>query len=154
MLERDTMAQKHSRLLKSFREADSYLMPGKKVDFDTVRSMALGLSGVEESTMYGKPAFKVCGKMFACIPVHSSAEPDSLAVCIDSDRRADLMADAPGVYYVTDHYVNHPIVLIRLSRIHADALGDLLGGAWRFVYAKIAGRERTVRRKMDSRSRK
>jgi hypothetical protein len=128
-------------------------MPGKKVDFDSVRRMALGLSGVEESTAYGSPAFKVCGKMLACIPVHKSAEPDSLAVCIDFDRRAELMADAPEVYYVTDHYVNHPIVLVRLSRLHGDALRDLLGGAWRLVNAKTARREPTAQRKMDSRRR-
>ena len=116
-------------------------MPGKKVDFDTVRKIALGLPGVEESTIYGAAAFKVGGKMFACIAIHKSAEPDSLAVCIDRDRRAELIADAPGIYYVTDHYMNHPIVLVRLSCVRADALGDLLGGAWRFVNGK------TVRRK-------
>jgi hypothetical protein len=27
---------------------------------------------------------------------------------------------------VTDHYVNYPIVLVRLSRIQLDALKDLL----------------------------
>jgi hypothetical protein len=125
-------------------------MPGKKLDFDTVRKIVLELSGVEESTLYGSPAFKVCGKMFACIPVHKSAEPDSLAVCIDFDRRAELMADAPGTYYLTDHYVNYPIVLVRLSCVQADALRELLGGAWRFVNAKAARRGRTVRRKMDT----
>ncbi len=124
-------------------------MPGKKVDFATVRKMALGLSGVEESTSYGSPAFKVRGKMFACIAIHKSAEPDSLVVSIDFDRRAGLMADAPGVYYVTEHYVDHPVVLVRLSRVPAEALRDLLAGAWRFVSAKAAGSGQTGRRKTD-----
>ena len=128
-------------------------MPRKKVDLDAVRRMALGLSGAEESKAYGATAFKVGGKMFACIPINKSAEPDSLAVRIDFDRRAELLADAPEVYYLPDHYVNYPIVLVRLPRVDADALRDLLGGAWKFVNTKTARPERTVRKKVDSRPR-
>jgi hypothetical protein len=62
-----------------------------------------------------------------CIPVDKSAEPCSLAVRIDFDHRAELIAAAPDVYYLTDHYVNYPTVLLRLSRIELDALKDLLG---------------------------
>ena len=47
------------------------------------------------------------------------------------------MAADPDVYYVTDHYVNYPTVLVRLSRIHMDALRDLLGMSWLFVNAKV-----------------
>jgi hypothetical protein len=111
-------------------------VPRKKIDFDTVRTMARELSGVEESTMYRSPALKVRGKMLAVIPVHKSAEPDSLGVSVDFERRAELLSTDPGVYYLTDHYVNYPVVLVRLSRIHPDALRDLLRLAWRFVTAK------------------
>jgi hypothetical protein len=55
---------------------------------------------------------------------------------IGFDQRAALLAADPGVYYVTDHCVNYPTVLVRLSRIHRDALRDLLGMAWLFVSAK------------------
>ena len=120
-------------------------MPAKnKIDFDTVRKMALSLPGVEEGTAYGSPALKVRGKLLACIPTHRSAEPGSLVVCIGFDHREDLLATAPDVYYVTHHYVNYPSVLVRLSRIHADALRDLLGMSWRFVTAKPPGRKRTL----------
>jgi hypothetical protein len=124
-------------------------VPRKKIDFDTVRTMARDLAGVEESTMYGSPAFKVRGKMLAVIPVHKSAEPGSLGVSIDFERRAELLAEAPDVYYLTDHYVNYPVVLVRLARIDADALRDLLGGAWRFVTSKSRGGKRTVCRQKD-----
>src|SRR5437773_8879626 len=120
-------------------------MPRNKIDFDTVRRIALGLADVEESTMYGSPALKVRGKLLTCLPVHRSAEPDSLAVRIDFDQRAELMADAPDVYYLTDHYVNYPVVLVRMTRIHADALRDLLSMAWRFVTMKKPGSKRTIR---------
>jgi hypothetical protein len=104
--------------------------------------MALDLPDVQESTTYGSPALKIRGQLLACIPIHKSAEPDSLAVRIDFDRRADLMAVEPGVYYLTDHYVNYPVVLVRLSRIHPDALRGLLDEAWRFVSTKAPRRKR------------
>jgi hypothetical protein len=111
-------------------------MPQKKIDFDAVRKIALALSDVEEATAYGSRALKVGGKLLACIPTNKSAEADSLVVKIDFDQRAELLAAAPDVYYLTDHYVNYPSVLVRLSRIHPDALRDLLGMALRFVTAK------------------
>src|SRR6267142_1618063 len=120
-------------------------MPRNKIDFNTVRKIALSLPDVEESTIYRSPALKVRGKLLACIPIHKSAEPDSVAVRIDFDSRAELMAAAPDVYYLTDHYVNYPVVLVRLSRIQQGALRDLLGMAWRFVTTKTPGRKRTIR---------
>jgi hypothetical protein len=43
------------------------------------------------------------------------------------DDRAELLAAAPDVYYVTDHYLNYSAVLVRLSRVAPDVLRDLLG---------------------------
>jgi len=60
------------------------------------------------------------------------------------DHRAELLATAPDVYYLTDHYLNYPVVLVRLSRIHAESLRDLLGIAWRFVTAKKSSGKRTA----------
>jgi hypothetical protein len=78
--------------------------------------------------------------------INKSAEPGSLAVRIGIDQRAELVETAPDVYYFTDHYANYPMVLVRLSRIHPDALRDLLGAAWRFVTAKTPEGKRTVRK--------
>lgn len=107
----------------------------KKVTF--VRKL-----GVEENTGYGAPALKVGGKLLACFPTHKSAEPDSLVVRIDFADRDELIAAAPDTYYVKDHYKDYSAVLVRLSRIDADRLCDLLRGAWRFVSNKenCAGR--------------
>ena len=55
------------------------------------------------------------------------------------DDRAELLAAAPDVYYVTDHYLNYNPVLVRLSRLTPDVLRDLLGMAHKFVTAH-AGR--------------
>jgi hypothetical protein len=70
------------------------------------------------------------------VPSHRSAEPDSLAVRIDFDNRAELLAAAPDVYYVTDHYLNYTSVLVRLSRVTPDVLRDLLRMAHKFVSAR------------------
>ena len=84
------------------------------------------MPGVEESTAYGFPALKVRGKLLACVPVNRSAEPDSLAVRVDFDDRAELLVEDPDVYYVTDHYAGYSAVLVRLSRVNPDVFGNLL----------------------------
>jgi hypothetical protein len=106
------------------------------ITFDTVRKIGLALPGVEESTAYGAKALKVHGKLLACIPTRRSAEPASLVVRVDFDDRAELLAADPDAYYITDHYVGYPSVLVRLSRVNPDALRDLLGMAHKFVTRK------------------
>ena len=122
-------------------------MPRSTITFDTVRKIGLALPDVEESTAYGAPALKVRGKLLACVPTHRSAEPDSLAVRVGFDDRAELLAAAPDVYYVTDHYLNCNAVLVRLSRVTPDVLRDLLGMAHKFVTANAARRPRSRRRR-------
>lgn len=117
-------------------------MARRSIDFESVREIALKFPDVEESTTRGAFALKARGKLLTCQPVHKSAEPGSLAVRIDLDQRAALLAEAPDVYYVTDHYVPYPMVLVRMSRITRDALRDLLFGAHRFVTSKQRTRSR------------
>ena len=116
----------------------------KKISFDTVREFARTLPEVEESTMYGSPALKVGGKMFACLAAHKSAEPDSLIVCVGFPERDELIAAAPDTCYLKDHYVNYPVVLVRLNRVNPEMLRDLLVAAHRFV---LAGAKRKPKRK-------
>jgi len=123
-------------------------MPRKTVSFDTVREIGLALPDVEEGTTYGSPALKVGGKMFACLAIHRSADPDSLAIRLDFEQRDELIAEDPKTYYLTDHYVDYPVVLVRLARVRHDALRDLLMMAWRFVSA--TGKRRTERGKRKS----
>jgi hypothetical protein len=61
------------------------------------------------------------------------------------------MTAAPDVYYVTDHYVNYPTVLVRLSQIHRDALRDLLGMARLFVLSKSKSGGSGARKRVSSR---
>lgn len=115
-------------------------MPKAKINFDVVRDIGLKLPGVEASTAYGAPALKVQGKLLACLPSNRSAEPESLVVRVDLADRAELLAAAPDVYYVTDHYVGYSAVLVRLSRLTPETLRDLLAMAHKFVTRKAAPR--------------
>ena len=130
-------------------------MPKSAIDFDTVRDIGLALPGVEEGTAYGFPALKVRGKLLACVPANPSAEPGSIVVRVDFDDRAELLASAPDVYYITDHYVDYNGVLVRLSRVSPEVLRDLLGMAYKFVTSNVGPRSSSrKRRKRGPRNRR
>jgi len=114
--------------------------------FHKVRTAGLALPDVEATTKYdGSPVLKVGGCFMAGLATHRSAEPETLVVRIGFEERAWLLEDAPEVYYLTDYYRSHPVVLARLSRLDADALRDLLSGSQRLTVAKRPDRSRTRR---------
>ena len=115
-------------------------------DFESVRKIGLEFPGVEPGTMFGAPALKVRGKLLACIPSHRSAEPGSLVVCVDFADRAALLSEAPDIYYVTDHYIGYPSVLVRLARVTPGHLRDLLGMAYKFVTRTQPAKRKESRR--------
>ncbi|HJZ72992.1 MAG TPA: MmcQ/YjbR family DNA-binding protein [Vicinamibacterales bacterium] len=118
--------------------------------FAGVRAMGLQLPGTEEGTSWGTPALKVGGRMFACIASHKSAEPNTLVVYMDIAQRDALIEEDPKTYYLKDHYVNYPVVLVRLARVRPDAMRDLLAGAWRIVNGRAGPRRRTSTRRSTS----
>ena len=109
--------------------------------FKDVRKIALSLENVEESTSYGTPAFKVDDKLLARL--HEDGE--SLVVGTTFEEREEMMAAEPETYYITDHYLKYPWVLVRLSRVHSDSLRDLLSRALRL--ASVKPRRASVRRR-------
>ena len=99
-------------------------------DYQRVCAVAKKLPGVEESTSYGTPSLKVKGRMLARL---RSEEEGALVVRCDLlDQQILLQAD-PNVFFITDHYVGYPLILVRLDRVRRDALKDLLLRAWRLV---------------------
>lgn len=89
--------------------------------------MALALEGVEEAKSYGTPAFKVNGVMIARL----RDELGALVVRMPIEDREALIAEDPETYFITDHYLEYPYILVNLARVHPDAMWDLLGGAWK-----------------------
>jgi len=86
--------------------------------FEDARAIAHDLPGVEDGTSYGTPALKVRGKLLA--RVHQSI--DCLVLRSDILDRQILMQAAPDVFFITDHYRNHPWVLVRFSAVAKAAL--------------------------------
>jgi hypothetical protein len=125
---------------------------GKRTTFATVRAIGRELPDTEEGTSYGVAALKVNGRMFAGMASHKSAEPGTLVVYAPFEQRDALIEEEPETYYLKDHYVNYPVVLVRLSRVDRDALRDLLAGAWRFVREKSSrARSRSRRSRRPNR---
>src|SRR3954469_19846753 len=112
----------------------------RRCSFRTVEAIGRTLPGVEVTTAYGQPALKARGKLIACMAANKAAEPNTLVVMMAFADRDALLEDDPSTYYLKDHYLNYPCVLVRLSRVRADALRDLVAGAHRFVAAKTRGK--------------
>ena len=118
--------------------------------FKLVEQVGRTLPDVEVTTTWGQPTLKVRGKMFVCIASHKSAEPDTLVVMMDFADRDALLEEDPATYYLKDHYVGYPCVLVRLARVHPDALRDLVVGAHRYVSEKSRARRSASRRRGPS----
>ncbi|HYN10519.1 MAG TPA: MmcQ/YjbR family DNA-binding protein [Vicinamibacterales bacterium] len=112
----------------------------KAIGFDTIRRLGLAMPDVEVSTTYGSPALKIRKRMFACLATHKSAEPHTLVVSVGFDRRDELIAADPDIYYLKEHYRSYPVVLVRLDRVHPDALRGLLATARRFEESRATRR--------------
>ena len=114
----------------------------RSISFKTVEAIGRTLPDVTVTTAWGTPALKVNGKMFACIASNKAAEPNTLVVMMDFPDRDALVEEDPATYYLKDHYLDYPCVLVRLSRVSADALHDLVAGAHRFVSARAKRKRR------------
>ena len=132
-------ARRERRILCSMKRRSGRQPP---VDtFDTVRAVGLALPDVESVVRYdGSPVLKVAGCFMAGLATHRSAEPKTLVVRVGFEEREWLLVDAPDTYYVTDYYRHYPVVLVRLSHIHRDALRDLLTVSRRLTLEKAPRR--------------
>ncbi len=112
---------------------DTRAVPGADlVTYETVRQIAMALPGVEEGTSYGTPACKVRGKLF----IRQHQDGQSLVVKIEFAEREILIEADPETFYITDHYLNYPWMLVRLANVRRDQLSELIKQAWRLVAPK------------------
>ncbi|MBK3661213.1 MmcQ/YjbR family DNA-binding protein [Bradyrhizobium diazoefficiens] len=103
--------------------------------FDDVRKFALTWPEVEDGTSYGTPALKVRKKMLARL----REDGDSLVMPdVPIDERAMLVESQPKIFHFTDHYADHPIVLIRLSKAKRAIVEPFLRRRWSVLASKAA----------------
>jgi hypothetical protein len=96
--------------------------------WETVREIAGGFPGAEESTTYGQPAFKVGGKLFAWLSPDRAAT-GALAVRVDPGEK-ELLLESDASYFQTPHYDGHPIVLVHLDRATRAQLAERIEDSW------------------------
>jgi len=99
--------------------------------FDAVRQIAHTLEGVEDSVSYGTAALKVHGALF----IRLREDDDTLVLRCPIEDRDALIESDPDTYFLTDHYVNYPWVLARLSTINPAILRDIVVMAHRNALA-------------------
>ncbi|HEX3872837.1 MAG TPA: MmcQ/YjbR family DNA-binding protein [Solirubrobacteraceae bacterium] len=97
------------------------------IDWPRVLELARTLPAVEPSYSYGTPALKLRNKLIARL----REDGKTLVVRADIDDRDVLIATEPDKFFLTPQYQAHPWVLVRLSRVDAEELRELLTDAWR-----------------------
>jgi hypothetical protein len=112
-------------------------------EFDRVRQIAHTLEGVEDGMSYGTAALKVHGALF----IRLREDDDTLVLRCPIEDRDALIESDPDTYFLTDHYVNYPWVLARLSTINPAILRDVVAMAHRNALAdKKSKPKRSTRR--------
>ena len=95
---------------------------------DDVRRICLSRPGVSERSSWGQPAW------FARTLMARIWEPG--VVTVKTDEREALAGTDPESYFWTPHHDRSPqLVLVRLDRVDADELGELLQESYRIAGA-------------------
>ena len=97
------------------------------LSYAQVKAIAREFPEVEDSTSYGTPALKVCGTLLARL----KEDGETLVLKTTLSARALLLSGAPDIFYLTDHYLKHPWILVRLAHIDESLLRELIAEAWR-----------------------
>lgn len=101
---------------------------GLGIDGGTLQSLAIyGTRTKVEGKSYGTPAFHVDKKLF--VRFHQSGE--SVVIMIHVNEREALMRIDPETFYITNHNLNYPAMLVRLSTVQPDDLRKLITESWR-----------------------
>lgn len=109
------------------------------MDFEDVRTIAFELPNVEEGLSYGAPALKIDGKhLFA----RWREDLDAVVLKTTFEEREELMATAPEVYFITDHYLNYEYILVSLKAVTRSALSDMVRRSYALTSVASKARKR------------
>jgi hypothetical protein len=109
--------------------------------WDEVRRLAVALPEVAELEVRGLRRWKVKDKLFvwerplrrADREALGDSAPDGpiLGARVEHEvAKQALLADDPEVFFTTPHFDGYPAVLVRLDRISADDLREVITEAW------------------------
>ncbi len=98
--------------------------------WEKVKAIALALPETYEKPCYGTPAMYV-GKKTLC-----RLREDDESLALYNDGRDVWMNKDPNVFFITDHYLNYPMLLIHLSKVSKVDLETLLIHSWKIRAGK------------------
>jgi len=98
---------------------------GKDGFLPVVRLLMMPLPGVSESSCYGTPAFYVSKKLLARM------KEDGETLVVYTPDRDEWTSRDSATFFITDHYKDHPYVLVNLMKAERTELTALLAEAWR-----------------------
>ncbi|MGF1543722.1 MAG: MmcQ/YjbR family DNA-binding protein [Parvularculaceae bacterium] len=101
----------------------------KRATYETVRDLALSLDlpGVVEATSWGQPCLKAHGKLW----FFWSPSEDAPVFKVPYEEREMLCEAEPDVFFYTDHYKAHKLILVRPEKLDFDWARDNLIRTWR-----------------------
>jgi hypothetical protein len=88
------------------------------------------MPAAEMSTSYGTPSVKVRGKLLSRWRTEAEG---ALAIRCDFLDRQILLLAQPEVFFLTDHYRDYPMILMRLEKASKTTLSEAVERAWRLV---------------------
>ena len=94
---------------------------------DRLRAVALALPGVEERETWGKPTFRVAGRLFLTL----ASDGSSATMKASLDDQVALVAEDPAVFSVAAYLGRYGWVTVRIDRCDPDEAAELVLEAWR-----------------------
>jgi hypothetical protein len=93
---------------------------------DEIVRFTLALPEVVESTSYGQPALKRGDTLLFAL----RKDLETLALVCGFEERAALMGSHPETFFITDHYLNWPSVIVQLKNADKAVLREAVKASW------------------------
>lgn len=106
---------------------------------DDIVRFTLALPEVVESTSYGQPALKRGERLIFAL----RKDVQTLALVCSFEDRAALMAAHPETFFITEHYLNWPSVVVRLLNADKKILREAVTAAWERAGSRV-GKKRSA----------
>jgi hypothetical protein len=97
-----------------------------------IRRIALNLPGVTEGECHGTAAFYVRRRLM----LRLRDDNRTLVVRLPIPSRNELLRSEPDLFFLTDHYLNYPAVLVNLANATEARLKEIIVDAWRRLASK------------------
>lgn len=99
------------------------------VSAEDIREVALSMPGTTEQLAWGRPTFRVAGKMFASL----GDDDTTIGVKCPREERAELIAAEPAKFFIKPgHDDNYSLVRVRLNALEdVEELRVILLDSWR-----------------------